>query len=499
MIPRLKMAQHTRVGGSSWPSSDKRRATPLFLGREPFRKLVVLLDATVLDELDESSWSKEWLLAGLLTVDPVECLRYADDGPSDDAPTRADGLMGERVLGWAVLGPEEPGIDHRSLRWSSGDTTTESGVVGNGPEVAATDTRTDAYCELDSALASERRMADALAAKVAEAVGADIFITDREYLHKMTWNLADGVSYLHLDDALTIIGLYIRSQGSFIVSRDPAGRGTHTMNRGLYYWVGTRELLPSAWRWFSACVQYSTSIGNNSLLLLGQSVLQRTQRALQVRDEVHVALNKPQNNDTADEALSSLDIVLLLLMGAVDATARIVHMVLGVSGKPYKAAWQSKSWLADVTAAAPLLGALLQPGTDEAHTLTILRLLRNSIHGEALSPLAVGQNGRRDRTLVGLPASQQADLIAAFTALGGETAWGVDEVIPGRIHADPGVLLEQLLPRVLLMLNKIMDATPVEQLSGVSLEPADSEPPVGPHSESFRDLNRQSIRWQLGL
>jgi len=127
------------------------------------------------------------------------------------------------------------------------------------------------------------------------------------------------------------------------------------------------------------------------------------------------------------------------------------------------------------------------------------RPLRNSIHGEALSPLAVGQSGRRDRTLVGLPASQQTDLRAAFTALGGEAAWGVDEVIPGRIHADPGVLSEQLLPRVLRILNKIMHATPVEQLSGVSLELADLEPPIGPHSESFREINRQSIRWQLGL
>jgi hypothetical protein len=499
VIPRLKLAQHTQMRGSSWPSSDERQATPLFLGREPFRKLVVLLDSVVLDGLDESSWSKQWLLAGLLTVDLVECLRYADDGPPPGAPTRLSQRSGEQVLGWAALGPEEPGTRHHPLRWSLGDSTTESAVVGDGPEAAASDDRTDAYSDLDAGPASDRRRADALAAMVADTVGADIFITDREYLHKMTWKLADGVTYLHHDDALTIIGLYLRSQGAFIISRDPEGRGTHTMNRGLYYWVGTRELLPSAWRWFSACVQYSTSIGDNSLLLLGQSVLQRTQRALQVRDEVHVALNKPQNNDTADEALSSLDIVLLLLMGAVDATARVVHAALEIGGTPYGAGWQKPKWLGHVSAKAPSLGALFAAGTDETHTLTILRLLRNSIHGEALPPLAVGQSGRRDRTLVGLPASQQADLIAAFTAIGGETAWGVDEVISGRIHADPGVLLEQLLPRVLLLLNKIMDATPVERLSGVSLKPGDSEPPTGPHSESFHELNRQSIRWQLGL
>lgn len=501
MIPRLKLAQHTRPGRSSWPSFDRRQATPLFLGRAPFRKLVVLLDSVVLDALDESVWSKEWLLAGLLTLDLVECLRYADDGPPADAPTENFEPLGERVLGWAVLGPEEPGglLGHRSVRWSVGGRTADGALIGDVPAAAAGDDRTDAYRDLEPEVASERRRADALAAKVAETIGADIFITERDYLHNVTWNLADGVSYLHLDDALTVIGLYLRSQGSFIVSRDPAGRGTHTMNRGLYYWVGTRELLPSAWRWFSACVQYSTGIGDNSLLLLGQSVLQRVQRALQVRDEVNIALNRPQDNDTADHALSSLDVALLLLMGAVDATARVVHEVLGIDGGAYKAAWQSKSWLANVATAAPPLGALFEAGTDEAHALTILRLLRNAIHGEALPALAVGQGRRRDRTLVGLPASQQAELLAAFAALSGETAWGVEDRIPGRMHADPGILLEELLPRVLQMLNKIMDATPVEQLSGVSLEPEDSDPPTEGHSEPFHELNRQSLRWQLGL
>lgn len=499
MIPRLKLARHTRPSASSWPPFDQRQATPLFLGRTSYRKLVVLLDSVVLAALDRSVWSKEWLLAGLLTLDLVECLRYADDGPPANAPTQDFEPLGEQVLGWAVLGPEEPGTDHRPVTWSVAGHTAKGAVVGNFPGAAAGDERTDAYRELEPAVASERRRTDALAAKVAETIGADIFITEREYLHNATWNLADGVTYCTLDDALAVIGLYLRSQGSFILSRDPAGRGTHTMNRGLYYWVGMRELLPSAWRWFSACVQHSRAVGNDSMLLLGQSVLQRVQRALQVRDEVNIALNKPQNNDTADEALSSLDVVLLLLMGAVDATARVVHAVLGIDGGDYKAGWQREGWLTDVATAAPSLGALFASDTDESHTLTVLRLLRNSIHGEALPALAVGQGQRRDQTLVGLPASQQAELLAAFAELGSDAEWGVEQLIPGRIHADPGILLEQLLPRVLQMLNRIMDETPVEQLSGVSLEPGDSEPPTEGHSDSFRELNRQSIRWQLGL
>jgi hypothetical protein len=190
--------------------------------------------------------------------------------------------------------------------------TSDSAIIGDIPNAASTDDRTDAYREREPEVASELRRADALAAQVAQAVGADIFITDRQYLHQATLPLAEGVTFCDLDDALAVTGLYLRAQGSFVVSCELSGTGIHTMNRGLYYWVGTRELLPSAWRWFSACVQYSKAVDSTSLLLLGQSVLQRVQRALQVRDDVHTALNMPQNNDTADQALSSLDIVLLL-------------------------------------------------------------------------------------------------------------------------------------------------------------------------------------------
>lgn len=271
------------------------------------------------------------------------------------------------------------------------------------------------------------------------------------------------------------------------------------MNRGLFFWVGARELLPSAWRWFAGCAQYWTGGGDDSVLFLGQSVLQRVQRALQVRDEVHIGLSKPQNNDTADEALSSLEVLLLLLMGAVDATARVAHAVLGLTSPPYLAAWQRSAWVTEVTASAPTLGALFQAGTDELHTLTILRLLRNSIHGPAMQALGVGRGRRRDRTLVGLPAADEPELRAAFTAFGGLADWGVEELIPGRLHFDPGVFLEQLLPRVLAMLNRIMDETPVERLPHVALDPSASLPPTGRGSDPFVELNRQSIRWQLGL
>jgi hypothetical protein len=60
------------------------------------------------------------------------------------------------------------------------------------------------------------------------------------------------------------------------------------------------------------------------------------------------------------------------------------------------------------------------------------------------------------------------------------------------------VLLERLLPDVLRLLNDLMAATPVEKLAGVSLKSSDLGPPTGA-DETFSEMRRQSIRWQLGV
>jgi hypothetical protein len=49
------------------------------------------------------------------------------------------------------------------------------------------------------------------------------------------------------------------------------------------------------------------------------------------------------------------------------------------------------------------------------------------------------------------------------------------------------------------MLDGIMDETPVERLAHVSLAAGDSLPPIDGRADTFGELNRHSIRWQLGL
>lgn len=183
-------------------------------------------------------------------------------------------------------------------------------------------------------------------------------------------------------------------------------------------------------------------------------------------------------------------------MGTFDILARVAHRVCGLSSKAVNAGWQKAPWLAELATAAPDLADVMSPGKHGAEVLTILRLLRNTIHGEALQGLHVQMSGRPDRSLVGLNSDDAARILKAMDVVGGRDRWGVEELLSGRVHVEPGVLIEELFAEVVPILNELMDRTPVESLPGVSLNLVDVvPPPEGPFSETCRF----SIRKQYGF
>jgi hypothetical protein len=76
-------------------------------------------------------------------------------------------------------------------------------------------------------------------------------------------------------------------------------------------------------------------------------------------------------------------------------------------------------------------------------------------------------------------------------------AWGLRELLPGRLHAEPGVLPGRLLPAVIELLNELMTGTAAGTLPGVWLKDGGSATP--PRDDAFGERQRHSIRWQLGL
>lgn len=229
----------------------------------------MLADADLLANPDDRMLSPKLILTGLLAHRYVRLLRYGDDGPFPGVPRRQYGPPESGLVvaeGWAELLLPPDGSEGRDVLHTETSGPVMSAVWGKRAEYARGDITPTAYGDLDGPSAADQRARDALAAEVAQAVGADIFVTERPYLFETRAAIGQGVAICRTAEALALVSLYLRSQGEFIVFPAPDGTGGLSMNEGLYYQVGSVELLSQSWRWSRVCAEISQATGDETML-----------------------------------------------------------------------------------------------------------------------------------------------------------------------------------------------------------------------------------------
>ena len=306
------------------------------------------------------------LLIDLLGHDLVDTLRYSGEA---DPEASAGGPDIPTVL---VLHGQTRGDIVQTTLYRSDKSLFHTGVFTSLADAAEKDAGADSYPGLEATERARSRWRDVLAAETARSVRADIYVTERPYVFESRY-LKNAPTYTPAQ-ALALVGLYLRGQGEYVIHRGIGG-WPRSFDRGLFYWVGAREFLGDGWRWFSACVQTAAHTDTDDMTYLGQSLLHRISRALELRDRFHRSINRVQNNNTADDAVAELDVVLLLLMGAVDVAARVAHHALDLPmSRAHRASWQSREWIRLVGRLAPDLADIVVGDADGRRTLTMLRL-----------------------------------------------------------------------------------------------------------------------------
>ena len=199
----------------------------------------------------------------------------------------------------------------------------------------------------------------------------------------------------------------------------------------------------------------------------------------------------PSSENAVRTVLVDLDTILVMLMGAVDASARFIHVLLAVQGDQRDAGWQKGGWRSRLAGQGQPLADLFGSGAPLADVLTILSRLRNTVHGQAIQA-TMRQNGQVRDAPITLPAEHESQVLASMDNLGGRAAWGAQPGVGGAVAVDPGQFVEQLFPAVLRLLNAVMAATPPAYVRGQQPHP-DSGP------RWYSERNRLSVSWQLGF
>lgn len=313
------------------------------------------------------------------------------------------------------------------------------------------------------------RLRQYLLAQVAESLEPDAFVTDDRFLLDFRRPDFIGMNFLSSMDAIALIGSHLRNRGHFTIKRNFLGDQPSfpPMGRPLFYWVLCREMLPNGWRWFSGIVASDEATGGE-LTGLGHSMFTRVSQALRARDYAHWHLLQREENAGTDEALLYLDMMLLSLTASFDVVARIIDVALGLRTPSQQITWNNDRWRQVLRKADASFDSIMTPSASHGQTHRLLSILRNSIHGKALTTLALERGENRLTRMLVLPNADRSELRHLLTCLGGLESWGYEEIAHAFTCVKAGMVSEQLMPLVTAALNDLMRLTPVERLPGLT-------------------------------
>jgi|GEM_PF-1163953 len=475
---------------SAWASEQD---TPLFASRVTLRPLTIVIEAHLLERSNEDPII-EYLLE-LTQTQPIRRFFYGGDDPPPDAVAYrvpwSDSIVAD---GWLLS--RSGRHDHiRDIYYIEDNKIHSRGYWLKDPRHIFLEILPTPKSYQNDVQASERMRDDLHRLLAAETINADLLVTDRDYLLENNLKLAESTSAVSPTIALRLVGLYLRLQNIYKVNR------FSRLGRGLFYEAAMREMIPASWSWAGGCALLYQAGNDPDLVFLSGSTLDRASRALRSRDRLLAASSVPQNEDTADEVLAELDQICLSLMGALDASAQIAHLLFDLAGDHNYAAWQRDSkggWLNKLKSHNEELASLVSEGSRGKNVLTILGEVRNTIHGQSLSPARFETESRRIELFALLPVHRRRKVLDAIDASGGRLAWGVYGLSDETYRVHPGEFGDQLLSETLYLVNQLMESMSIDDLLNSDQRSKLPKRPIDA-SNPYSEYHGQRVRWQLGL
>lgn len=327
----------------------------------------------------------------------------------------------------------------------------------------------------------------------------DALVTASPVLSLPYWrNLAEKAHAGAPEPAAALLGLYLRAHNDYTVSVD----GSHAtfLEDGRFYSAAALAALPRYLMWLGGAVATwrTRSDPRPFSLLKGLSV--RLGRSLRARDYFNVRVRSRWPQDAWDEALFFFEAALVCLNGAFDAASRFCHLAFRLTGPLTSASWSRPKWRKELVAVAPELDDLLDPASGPVVACrTLVSVLRNYIHGEALTEELHSSDAEGPRTIdygLGAVAVARDDgyrLQEAAARLGGADAWGLQEQFNHDVLVLPAPFLHRVVPTMLRVLDQLMVA------SAPRVKPPADQAPLNPKYWLPDAGHEQQLRLLTGL
>jgi hypothetical protein len=422
--------------------------------------------------------------AGLANLPPTEAAALAVLQDLAALPDIEPYTIGPGADGSITVGGRADGMVHVDYRRPTG----ESGLTffwdgDHWPRVAA-----DALgqAQIEPLLPEVEEAVDHLfAAEAHRAAGSDVFVTaSPAVLSHRVRGQGDRTNPRSPVEAARIVGLFLRTRD---VYADAAHRSSH---RGGFYWALARAFLPSLWRYFSACV-HAESVRRDDILDLGGAVLERAVRSLEARDAAGAAFYSiPERDGAAKLVLREFDFLTYVLVGGLDAMARVARHAYGATIKEELTSFRNQQFRAQLAQAGAHQLLAVATGQHALDVMTLLGRPRNAIHGAAWRAWHALADDSRKNTFVTIPPPVAPTIAEAAARLGGPDRWGLAHRF-GDLRLDPYTYAVTLVVEAFRLVNELADATDVVRLFGSQPVPALAAGP--PEDEVFGEARRRRL------
>ncbi|QQM51714.1 hypothetical protein [Rhodococcus pyridinivorans] len=363
-----------------------------------------------------------------------------------------------RQFGWSIA-DEDQHVDGSSTLGRSGSISPQSQICETIQEYQGLDRECRAGFRLKDAVDL------AIVGELAHSAGFDILISESPVSACSFLPVHGRVVVLSRADAVPVIAHYLRRQ--YIFHFDPLCNGSYS--RHDFYTQSVHTLAPTIHEWGVRASLASDEVATD-MHARYKTLTTRLARALETRDDILWNLGSYPKKSAREDCEDDFDHLLLLLCGAVDVTAGMLHLALGLNKNEIRNeaklhSSESKWFTRNVLSRYRSIGTERKALSELARVqkqLQVVFELRNSIHNvrigavpTQLADLAAGILSPRPKDKTHLSALINRDMLDRIRgfSVGIESEWGFKEVPSYGAVADLWLLADKAVGVTFEFLN----------------------------------------------